>query len=100
MCIFPDFRLIGADPVNLGFLLQIGNRFCQTGHSKDQPPQAADRRHPVGFALVQPHHGRPQRVAVFVDVNHTSTLGGYSDSGDAVFIDIVAIPNILTGLNQ
>ena len=76
MGILPDFGLIGANPVDLCFLLQIGNGFRQTGNFKDQSPEAADRRQPVGFTLIQPHHGRTQGLTVFIDVNHTSALGG------------------------
>ena len=100
MGVLPDFGLIGTDPVGFGFLLQIGNRFAEPGHFENKAPQATDRPQSVGFALIQPHNRRTQRVAVCIDVHHASSLGGQGDCSEAVFIDMVMVPDSLAGLNQ
>ena len=100
MGFLPDLGLIGADPVGFGLLLKVGNRLCQTGHFENESPGTTDRSLSVSFALIEPHHCRPQGPAVFIDIHNATALGGQRNAGNPISIGVGTLPQSLTGLNQ
>ena len=78
----PNFRLIGLDPVRLGFAAEKIDGAIDARQLECGLPHLADRRHTVGAPLIQPHNGRAQRLALLIEINHGGTLGGDGDALD------------------
>ena len=97
MGVAPDFRLEGGNPVGFGFGLQIGHCFSKAGQAEDEAPQTGNRRQIMGLALIQPQHGRPQGLAVFIDIHHRCPLGGQGDTGDPILISGAVVPETPAG---
>ncbi len=95
---FPDLRLLGADPVGLGLGLQVGHRLGHARGGKGRAPKSGNGLEAVRAALVKPHDGRAQGLAVLIQVDQGGALGGERHRGDAAFIHPVLREQPLAGL--
>ena len=71
----PHLRLARPDEMCLGLRLEHRDHVAHPGGPERESPPAADPRQPLRPALIEPDHGRSERLAGLVGDHHGSALG-------------------------
>ena len=92
ICLPPDIRLVGTDPVGFSFSLKIADGIAEVRSLENQAPGPTDGKLAVGFSLVKPEHGRPKGLSGSIHIDDRSALAGERYSGYARFLDNAFFP--------
>lgn len=94
----PDIRLMLGDPVGLGLGAKVIHRGLGANQLEQPAPGPLDPALRLALALVEPKDGRPQRLALGIDIDQRAALGGQGHATDQTAIDAGLRPQLLAGL--
>ena len=71
----PDVRLVLGDPVDLGLGAKVIHRGLQAREFEQPTPGPSDPPFDLGLPLIEPEHGRAQRLALLIHIDQGAALG-------------------------